>query len=157
MSRTIPPQNNPALKAERRRQIWSLFLGGMTNQSEIARQLGVAKVTVHKHIHAVLDELAAQDLADAGQYRTAELARLDQQLASIAAEAFNKAIRLADRLHAHEVMLKIADRRAKLLGLDKPLKVAETDTEGNDRPQMTAEEYRREVEAILAADQRGTG
>ncbi len=148
----IAPQNNPAVHADRKRQAWELYKGGLTNLTEIGRQLGLNKSTVCRYIQRTLAELASQDLADAEQYRRTELARLDGQLLDLARIAFNKDLPLPDRLRGHEVMLKVADRRAKLLGLDKPLKVADTDTEGNDKPgSMTAEQLRKEVEAILAS------
>ena len=37
-------------------------------------------------------------------------------------------------LEAIDRMLKIADHRAKLFGLYMPVKVAQTDTSGNDKP-----------------------
>ncbi len=116
----IAPQNNPAVHADRRRRAWELYKGGLTNQTEIARQLGLNKATVCRYIQRTLAELASQDLADAEQYRRTELARLDGQLLDLARIAYDKGGKLPDRLHAHEVMLKIADRRAKLLGLDAP-------------------------------------
>jgi hypothetical protein len=44
------------------------------------------------------------------------------------------------KLEAIDRALKISDRRARLLGLDKPIKVAATDTAGDDLPGLSVDE-----------------
>ena len=90
----------------------------------IAAQLGVDRSVACRYVHAALAELTASEPEDAAALRTLELARLDTQLTAIWPAVLN------GHLGAQATALRIAERRAALLGLDAPRKVAPTDPTG---------------------------
>jgi len=92
---------------------------------EIATALGIGKSQAHRLVKAGLEETKAQVTADAADLKSEALSRLDGMLAGIWQGARKGNVSDIDRV------LKIEERRAKLLGLDAPTKVAETDPEGN--------------------------
>lgn len=83
---------------------------------EIADQLGYANESGARH--AVERLLGRVEVADAGAYRASELERL----AALQAAWWDSAISGDDK--AAGVILKIIDRRCRLLGLDAPTQVA---------------------------------
>lgn len=105
----------------------------------IARELGVSEAQAHNDVQRSLADLAAQQQASAEELRALELARLDD-LALAATRILQashplisggkvlsgfttdgKAIGLTDdgpRLQAIDRLLRISERRARLLGLD---------------------------------------
>lgn len=92
---------------------------------EIATALGIGKSQAHRLVKAGLEETKAQVTADAADLKSEALSRLDGMLAGIWQGARKGNVSHIDRV------LKIEERRAKLLGLDAPTKVAETDPDGN--------------------------
>jgi hypothetical protein len=96
-----------------------LRLAGYSHR-DIAAQLGVAPSSAYKRVRHALDELNKTNLESAEQLRALELLRLDELLSSLWDTAIAGDLRAVDRV------LKVMERRAKLLGLDAPVKV-ETD------------------------------
>lgn len=83
---------------------------------------GITKQAAFKLVEAGLQELNAQCAAGAEELRRLELERLDGMELALWKQRSNP--RVADTL------LRIAERRAKLLGLDAPGKLAMTDPDG---------------------------
>lgn len=79
--------------------------------------------------------------------RLFELARLDKLLGA----AWERA--MEGHLGAIQTVLKVMQQRAKLLGLDAPLKVAKTDVKGRDIVTMSDEERAKRIEQLLAEAQ----
>jgi len=102
--------------AARRVTIFDLRRGGASLRM-IAQRVGVSHETVAKDLAAVLKELNKASLSSADELREMELARLD-----MAALAIQKSVS-AGHLGAIDRWLRIMERRAKLLGLDKPTKI----------------------------------
>ena len=121
-----PDNGNKALTAERRRRAWELYKAGVTSCRAIGQAIGCGKSSANRYIRGTLAELQRETLEDAQGAVATELARLDAQLAKVWTEA------LKGNLRAHEVVLRIADHRAKLLGLYRPVKVATTGPDGNE-------------------------
>jgi hypothetical protein len=96
-----------------------LRLAGYSHR-EIAAQLGVAPSSAYKRVRHALDEINKTNLESAEQLRALELLRLDELLNALWDTAIAGDLRAVDRV------LKVMERRAKLLGLDAPVKV-ETD------------------------------
>jgi len=114
--------------AERQVQALALRKAGI-GYAAIARQLGYAGPSgAYKAIMTALHALTREP---AEELRTLELARLDDLLAGLWAAARQGNVLKVDRV------LKIMARRAALLGLDAPQRVAVTD-------------HRQEAEAIAA-------
>src|SRR5689334_18681227 len=88
----------------------------------IAKRLRLSTGTVHNRIQA---EIAERVLPLADEVRKMELDRLDRWLAKLDAQI------QADRSVARnvEVAVKVAERRAKLLGVDAPERIEATVTE----------------------------
>jgi len=80
----------------------------------IAAELGCAPATAMRDLHHALRELAQLEQAKTAELRALELARLDHLL-----------VALADKIDAGDVgainaAVRISERRARLLGLDRP-------------------------------------
>ena len=102
-----------AAAAQRRREALRLRKRGKS-YPKIADALGVSVSTAHKYVTTELQRLAKECGEDAAAIRQIELDRLDDALDA-----------LADRIEqgddrAVATMLRIQERRAKLLGLDSP-------------------------------------
>ena len=92
-----------------------LRLAGLTHR-QIAAELGVAPSSAYKRVRHALDEVNKHVSEDAEELRTLELLRLDELQSAIwerALEGDDKALR---------GVLSIMSRRAKLAGLDAPVK-----------------------------------
>jgi hypothetical protein len=92
---------------------------------EIGQRLGIQKSQAHRDVSRALDEARAQIRASADEMKTEDLSRLDALMTGLWPRARKGEAVAVDRV------LKIMERRAKLLGLDAPTKVAETDPAGN--------------------------
>ena len=106
---------NKALELQHmKKEALQLRLEGKT-YTEIAERMGKSVSTVHGY---VADSLAEVTKEDAQQLRDVEAARLDALQHAI----WDKAI--GGDLSAMDRVIKIIDRRARLLGLDAPQQVA---------------------------------
>lgn len=110
---------------ENRRKAVALRRMGMSIQ-DIADKLGLSKSSVHKTITKAMAESRAAMECDVAELKALEVDRCDQlQLA-----AWPQALKGSTQ-HIEKV-LKIMERRARLLGLDAPTKVAPTTKDGDD-------------------------
>ncbi len=95
---------------ERRRQALDLRLAGATYES-IGGALGVSAQAAHKLITRALAKKRAQTDEDLTKLREIELMRLDAQLVALWPKRSDPRV--------SDTILRIGDRRAKLLGLDE--------------------------------------
>lgn len=86
--------------------------------TEIATALGIGKSQAHRLVKAGLEDSVAQVSSEASELRAEEVSRLDGMLGGIWVDARKGNLSAIDRV------LKIMERRAKLLGLDAPTKHA---------------------------------
>lgn len=144
--RTIEAQERRAKAVQLRRMGWSY--------SRIANQLGMTKSSVHKAVTKALTETQQALDVEADTLRAQELERLDELQSHIWIEASKGNLKAVDRI------LKIIERRAKLLGLDAPTKVASTTPDGDEAasgvfvvpaPAASVEEWLAQVEDYQAA------
>lgn len=91
---------------------------------EIGNQLGLKKSQAHRLVVAGMAEARAQIGASADELRTEELSRLDGMLAGLWPRARKGEVVAVDRV------LKIGERRAKLLGLEAPVRIETTGRDG---------------------------
>jgi hypothetical protein len=92
----------------------------------IGQALGVSKQRAHAVITAELARMAAENAVDAEALRALEVDRLDRLLRGLWQRAQDGDLGAVDRA------LKIAHRRAALLGLDRPTKIAPTTPNGEE-------------------------
>lgn len=114
--------------AERRQKAFDLRL---LNQSytTIGDALGCTKQAAWKMVQKVLQDIEAKTTETAATVKAMEQIRLDR----MAAAALPKAVASNPDYAAIDRVLKIMERRAKLLGLDQPDKVAQTDPSGTQQ------------------------
>jgi len=85
---------------------------------DIAKALEISKSHAHRLVTEAMRETKAQITADVADMKAEQLSRLDGMLAGLWPAARKGAVGAVDRV------LKIEERRAKLLGLDAPVKHA---------------------------------
>lgn len=110
---------------ERRREAVTLRRTGLTYDL-IGQAMGITRQTAHKLVMAELRQIAAETAAEADALRALEVERLDRLLQGLWARAQQGDLDAVDRA------LKISARRAALLGLDRPTKVAPTTPDGSE-------------------------
>ena len=104
-----PKANSRAIEqAERRRQALALRLTGATFD-QIGQQLGCDKSTAYRLISKEIREIPREE---ADELRTIECSRLDKLQHAVWQAAIQGDVNAVDRV------LKISERRARLLGLD---------------------------------------
>lgn len=131
--------------AAKERWTWALSLRrrGMTFE-RIGQEMGCSKQMAHNMVSRAMAELREKCHEEAAAVRELELQRLDEMFLVVFEQAEGGHLEAVDRA------LKIMDRRAKLLGLDAPAKVAPTDPSG-EQPydSLTDAERAGRVAAIL--------
>lgn len=110
---------------QRRREIMALRRSGLTFDV-IAQAKGITRQRVHQIVRDELRKLAQETAEETEGLRALELDRLDRLLAGLWKKAQDGELDAIDRA------LKIAARRAALLGLDRPTKIAPTSPDGDD-------------------------
>lgn len=88
-------------------------IGGASARA-IAEQLGITERGVRKAIRRAMDRIRSEGDENAEQYRDLQLERLDKMLLAVWSDAIKGIYGAVDRV------LKIEDRRSRLLGLDAP-------------------------------------
>lgn len=115
----------PVMIASRENQVKALELRkGGASYSMIASALGVTLSTAFRYVMKSIRELEEEAREQASELRRMELERLD----SIQFELWPH----REDPQVASALLRLMDRRSKLLGLDAPTKSAITDVEGND-------------------------
>lgn len=118
-------RRNNAAAVARAAQMLELRKAGMT-YDRIGEALGVSKQAVHKSVTKALREITSKAAESAEEIRNLELIRLDAMLAGLWAQAARGNLGAIDRA------LKIAERRAKITGIDAPTKITPTNKDGDD-------------------------
>lgn len=111
------------LAAERRTMVLRLRKAGYS-YTEIMDQVKISRGQVSKILTRALDDYAAKAAADVEEIRNLENSRLDQAIKGIYPQVVKGHLGAIDR------MVRIMERRARLLGLDAPSKIAPTDPTG---------------------------
>lgn len=152
------PHDQAAVKlsaAEKRIKAHDLRLKGWTFD-EIGRAIGTTRQRAHQIITEHLEKLAEQTAEKSEQIRAVEVAKLDrlERILNAKIEAATEidpddqpdpaeiAKRESIRNQAIDRLIKIQERRAKLLGLDGPIKLASTDPTGEHESQAITDDER---------------
>lgn len=101
----------------REMQALELRRAGMSYR-EIAARIGIGKSRAHQLVSAGLEDAKHQVDASRDELLAEELFRLDGMLQKLYPKAVDGDLQAVDRV------LKIGERRAKLLGLDAPIRTA---------------------------------
>jgi hypothetical protein len=134
---------NRIVAAERQGQALALRKAGL-GYAAIARQLGYAGASgAYK---AIMTALRALTREPAEELRALELARLDDLLAGLWADARRGNVAKVDRV------LKVMARRAALLGLDAPQRFAEVTDHRQEAEAIAAEIGKPELVGQIARD-----
>ncbi|MFA7604469.1 MAG: hypothetical protein WCY29_15830 [Novosphingobium sp.] len=125
---TRPKNATSARKAlSLQRQKASLELRRLGNSyAEIGRQVGISTSRAHALVTQALIEVRDSIREDVIELRALELSRLDGMLGGLWPDARKGQVGAVDRV------LKIMERRARLLGLDAPAKIARTNAAGEE-------------------------
>ena len=118
-----PAHKNKLAAQLRERQALDLRLKGC-DYGEIGRKLKISGAGAYKILMRVLDRWKEEFAETVPQVRQMELQRCDVML-----KALEKGVRRGDT-KSIQTALKVGERRARLLGLDAPVKVNPMDDEG---------------------------
>lgn len=110
---------------ERQEKALELRAAGLSYR-EIGKVNGTSANTAWRDVEAAMALTREAVKEQAEHLRDIELRRLDK-----AQRALQSGVNAGDPKAVH-AMLKVMERRARLLGLDAPTKIANTDTEGRD-------------------------
>ena len=92
--------------------------------AQISAKIGISKSSAHQLVQVGLEDARMQISASADQLRSEEIARLDGMLTKLYPRAKMGDVQAVDRV------LKIGERRAKLLGLEAPVRIETTGRDG---------------------------
>ena len=118
-------QSRAVIAAERRARALQLRKEG-ANFDQIAEELGMSRSAAHKTVQRAIAELATLAETEVAEIRALESARLDELQHAVWPQA------VAGDLPALDRVIRIMERRARLLGLDAPAKIASTNPEGTE-------------------------
>lgn len=95
---------------------------------EIADSLGWnSEQAAHKAIKSVLDKA---QIEAAAHYKILQVRRLEKTLTVVKEKAEK------GNLRAAQMLVRLSKRLSEIVGSDAPVKVAQTDVKGNDKPQV---------------------
>lgn len=103
------------IAAQRRKDAVELRKAGATFE-QIGAQLGITRQAAFRTVNVALAKVNAEIIAEADTMRSLELERLDKLWQTMYKQAVTGNQGAVDRC------LKISERRAKLLGMDAPIK-----------------------------------
>lgn len=110
----MPTVNKKAELAERRELVAANLLAGVKYR-QMAKKFDVSLGTIANDVKQILKAWHTETNRDTEEWATLEAARLDSMLQSIWKEVMDGNTQYMDRA------LRIMERRARLLGLDKPI------------------------------------
>lgn len=114
-----PLARQDELEREARRvKVTSILLSGITDQGKIAESVGVSNATISRDIKAIEAQWKVQASEDIAAARGQDLQRLERLIAGTWDDARKGHLGAIDRV------VKLLERRAKMLGYDAPERMA---------------------------------
>lgn len=117
----------------RRRKVAAILLSGVTDQVQIAKQLGVSQPTIHRDVKAIEERWREQAAADIAAAKGQDLARIERLIAALWGDAIAGKWLAVDRITA------LLSRKAAMLGYDAPTKSERTINLQSAADQIAAE------------------
>lgn len=134
--------------AARRSEVLRLRTRNRWSYRRIGEAVGVSHVTVKNDLDVIRDEMAQENRENGERLRAEELAMLDEAIRYVQSviagevEGQDGADETKDRLAAVDKLVKLSERRAKLLGLDAPEKFEGKIDQSEITPAMVADRVR---------------
>jgi len=127
---------------DRRAKVWSERVDGKTVR-ELAEEFGVSVGTIQGDLDAIREELNENTRYSAEVDRTIAAARLDKVARKLIAGA--ELVDVPDLPAISNALARIEERRARLLGLDKPFEtiVHQTEASPEEARRLMAESFGR--------------
>lgn len=116
-------KNDEAKRELRRKKVAANLVGGL-NYRQMSEALEVSIGTIAADVKIILKRWEKEQVSEIDKIRQLELQRLDRALNAIWDRV------LEGKTHAVAAMLKVMERRAKILGLDAPGKLEHSGPEG---------------------------
>ena len=141
-----PRSDKGRLRAEEQRlKAVQLRLAGATYE-QIGQQLGCTRPNAYYLVSTALARTKARTEDTVEEMRALDLGRMDAMLLGIWQQAAQGNLFVIDRV------LKILERRAKLMGLDAPTKLAPTSPDGQAawQPEQASDDFYQDLLQILA-------
>lgn len=123
MAATNKNSSRRAQGAKAREQALDLRCAGLSYQ-RIGEKMGISTARAHQLVSNAMDQTRQAITAGADELRAAEVARLDGMLEKLWIKAKRGEVAAVDRV------LKIGERRAKLLGIEAPVRIETTGKDG---------------------------
>ena len=131
-------------REDRRRKVAAILLSGVTDQVQIAKQLGVSQPTIHRDVKAIEERWREQAAADIAAAKGQDLQRIERLIAALWPDAINGKWLAVDRITA------LLSRKAAMLGYDAPKKVeGKFDIETRRAAERVAAELGLSVDEVL--------
>ena len=131
------------LSADRALQAYEMRKQGHTYQ-QIGDALGITAQGAFMIVNRRLKHINAELAEDVEEMRRLEVERLDRMLVCLDEKILDGDVQAVDKA------LKVGERRARLLGLDAPQKVAPTDPSGDNPYQGASVEELRALAVAIA-------
>lgn len=140
-----PKKTKSAVIEKRRRAVAANLLAGL-NYRDIAEGLNVSVGTVSGDVKALMTQWREDQAKDVGDHVAIDLRRMDMAINAIWDDV------KAGKLQAIDRLLKILERRSKMLGYDKPDKVDIVDwRQEAEQAGINADEAYRQAVAVFVA------
>lgn len=131
-------------REDRRRKVAAILLSGVTDQVQIAKQLGVSQPTIHRDVKAIEERWRDQAAADIAAAKGQDLQRIERLIAALWGDAIAGKWLAVDRITA------LLSRKAAMLGYDAPKRVeGKFDIETRRAAERVAAELGLSVDEVL--------
>lgn len=131
-------------REDRRRKVAAILLSGVTDQVQIAKQLGVSQPTIHRDVKAIEERWRDQAAADIATAKGRALSQIHRMIAALWPKALQ-----GDEGAINQIR-QLLQREAAMLGYDAPKRVeGKFDIETRRAAERVAAELGLSVDEVL--------